>query len=204
MLRADLVNINPADIPTLIYQRNPGLRGQFEVKKTKIFTAANNTKRGQSMDGWRLLELKGDREFQESLTRFEEEHKFNLSGKTVQIKGGTRKTTKDASSNNSSYTFSKNPTQENHFNTPGPSNNKGKCNVNPNRGMNNRNSNILDYGKPIAKSLISFHDLNSSDISIREEILISENKRVRESMESGGDRPDPKKHAAEDGVQWGR
>ena len=70
--------------------------------------------------------------------------------------------------------------------------------------MSNSNSNILDYGKPIAKSLISFHDLNSSDISIRDEILISEHKRMRESMESGGDRPDPKKHAAEDGIRGGR
>ena len=156
------------------------------------------------MDGWRLLELKGDREFLESLARFEEEHKFNLSGKTVQIKGGTRKATKDASSNNSSYTFSNNSSQAKHSNTPGPSNNKGSSNVNPNRGNSNRNSNILDYGKPIAKSLISFHDLNSSDISIMEEILISENKRAGESMESGGDRPEPKKHAAEDGVQGGR
>ena len=70
--------------------------------------------------------------------------------------------------------------------------------------MNNRNSNILDYGKPIAKSLISFHDLNSSDISIRDEILILENKRMSESIKSGGDRPDPKKHAAEDRVRGGR
>ena len=200
MLRADLANVNPVNLPTLLYQRNPGLRGEFEVKKTKIFTSDNKTKRRQSMDGWRLLELKGDREFHESLAKYDEDHKFNISGKTIQIKGGTRKQTAEATGNNSSYTFS----QKQRFNTPGPSNNKGKSNVNANRGKNNSNCNILDYGRPIAKSLISFHDLNSGDISIGEEIMISENKRMRESMESGGDRPEPKKHATEDGVRGGR
>ena len=43
------------------------------------------------MEGWRLLELKGDCDFMKSLENFEANYKFKIGGGWVILRGGTRK-----------------------------------------------------------------------------------------------------------------
>ena len=90
MLRGDMAGISPADFPAMLYRRNPGLEGELMVTKCKNFTDKDNTKRGQSMAGWRLFKLQGDEEFFTSLKQFEESHQFRVGNGNVLIRGGDR------------------------------------------------------------------------------------------------------------------
>ena len=91
MLRGDLKTIMLANLPALLFLRKPGLRGNVKVTSTKTFTEKDHTKKGQSMVSWRLMELTGDLPFYDSLASHEEDHQFKLNGKTVLIKGVTRR-----------------------------------------------------------------------------------------------------------------
>ena len=57
MLRDDVSNVAPGAFPTLLYRRNPELKGGLKVVKSKLFTMKDKTKQGQSMAVWRLFEL---------------------------------------------------------------------------------------------------------------------------------------------------
>ena len=91
MLRGELRGVMTERLPALLFLRNPGLRGKVEVTSTKVFTDKDKTKKGQSMAGWRLMELTGDSTFYESLAGYEEDYQFQHHGKLILIKGGTRK-----------------------------------------------------------------------------------------------------------------
>ena len=68
MLRDDVSNVAPDAFPTLLFRRNPELKGGVKVIKSKLFTTKDKTKQGQSMAGWRLFELEGDTEFHQALS----------------------------------------------------------------------------------------------------------------------------------------
>ena len=72
-------------------KKNDGFKGKLNLVRSKTFTNNDKTRNGQSMNGWRLLELKGDEEFMESLSQFEANHPFQIWGGRVFIRGGIRK-----------------------------------------------------------------------------------------------------------------
>ena len=84
-------DLETAAFPRLLGKKNDGFRGRLKVVRSKIFTNNDKTKNGQTMAGWRLLELKGDEEFMRSLENFEANHKFKIGGGWVILRGGNRK-----------------------------------------------------------------------------------------------------------------
>ena len=63
MLIGDLGMVGMANLPTLLYLRNPGHKGNVKVTTTKIFTEQDKIKRRQSMCGRRLMEPTRDTAF---------------------------------------------------------------------------------------------------------------------------------------------
>ena len=71
--------------------RNEGLYGQIAVIRCRTFGAAEKTRDGRSMLGWRLVYLRPDKEFLDCLRDFRKDHKFNLGSGTVTMRGGVRR-----------------------------------------------------------------------------------------------------------------
>ena len=91
MIRGDMKDLETAAFCRMLGKKNDGFRGKLKLVSSKLFTGRDKTKNGQSMEGWRLLELKGDDEFMRSLEGFEANHRFKIGGGWVIIRGGNRK-----------------------------------------------------------------------------------------------------------------
>ena len=91
MLMADMKSVDVNTFTRTLGKKNDGFKGLLRLVRSKLFTANDKTRNGQSMNGWRLLELKGDEEFMNSLSKFEANHPFQIWGGRVFIRGGIRK-----------------------------------------------------------------------------------------------------------------
>ena len=214
MLRGELRGVMTERLPALLFLRNPGLRGKVEVTSTKVFTDKDKTKKGQSMAGWRLMELTGDSAFYESLAGFEEDHQFQLRGSTILIKGGTRK---PGNSQRAKPTGNQNPPPGNnntnnqkkkktnqtappnkpstHAETPAP-NSKGNQQTTPGPSNSNTSSNI-NTGPRGKNNLFSFHNWGGSGPTLDDEILDAMEKERREEIEKKKKEREEKKRTRE-------
>ena len=92
LLTDDLRSFPIEMVPAALYGRNHGLSGSFKVTHVKTFGEGDFTQNRVSKQGWRLLKIKGDKEFSESLYNFVEDYRFQLGSSYVQIRGGNRRT----------------------------------------------------------------------------------------------------------------
>ena len=90
LLRNNLRNVRLDLLPRGLYKKNPGLKGDFKVIRSKHYKASEVTGNGQSKEGWRLVTLQGCQEFVDSLANFTEAHNFKVGNGTIQIWGGRR------------------------------------------------------------------------------------------------------------------
>ena len=91
MLMGDMKAADISTFTRTLGKKNDGFKGKLRLVRSKTFTNNDKTRNGQTMNGWRLLELKGDEEFMQSLAQFEANHPFQLWGGRVFIRGGIRK-----------------------------------------------------------------------------------------------------------------
>ena len=196
MLRGDLKGVMSDRLPAFLFLRNPRLRGKVEVTSTKIFTEKDFTKKGQSMAGWRLMELTGDTAFYESLADHEEDYQFQLCGKSILIKGGVRKPGSSQrarpagipkppqGNNNTNNKQKKKPSQtappnnpSTHAKPPAPNSN-GNQQSTPGPSNSNTSSNINKEPRG-RRNLFSFQNMRTLD----DEILEAMEKERREEIE---------------------
>ena len=84
MLHDDNRGLELSDIATMLHRKNK-LAGEQKLVQSKTFSARDKTRTGQSMEGWRLLQLQGNDDFLNSLKEYTEDHKFKLGGSLVMI-----------------------------------------------------------------------------------------------------------------------
>ena len=88
LLRADFRLFDVRLIPKAILLRSPRLRGGLRVTHVKHYNKDDFSRNGSCKEGWRLVLLQGCPTFMESLTNYEQDHKFPLGPGHIILRGG--------------------------------------------------------------------------------------------------------------------
>ena len=89
LLKTPLKNFNPRHIPAALFNQNYGLSGSLRLHSSKPINVDVRSKKSEPRDGWRMITLKGNAVFFESLKKFPESFPFNLGCSQAQIRGGS-------------------------------------------------------------------------------------------------------------------
>ena len=89
LLKSALKNFNPKHIPAALFNQNSGLSGSLRLHSSKPVIADARSKKNERKDGWRLVSLKGNGKFFDSLRKFPDSFPFSLGCSSVCIRGGS-------------------------------------------------------------------------------------------------------------------
>ena len=93
LLKSNLKNFQPKHIPVALFSKNPGLSGSLRLRSVRPVVSEVNagarSKKGELKTDWKIVTLKGNSKFFESLKGFPEAYPFFLAGGHVHIRGGS-------------------------------------------------------------------------------------------------------------------
>ena len=89
LLREGFRTFDVAYLPKAILLRSPLLRGGLRITHIKHYGDEEYSRTGACKAGWRLVLLQGCPLFMDSLTNYEQDHKFPVASGHVLLRGGT-------------------------------------------------------------------------------------------------------------------